>query len=443
VAERSPARPAASRPSTGDTPEGGSGGLTRKAFLRRSGVAGAALLGGSVWATASVAARARRQTAPAAPVIRNLVISCQENRSFDSYFGFAPEVQRRGFGPPPGFSQPDAAGRSHPVFHQTALTSGDPSHSWAGAHLQYGDGRMDGFFKASGDTAIGYYTANELPFYYSLFGDPDAALCANYFSSVIGSSAPNHLYMMSGTSGGVTANGPCCVGILDSAPWPVILDLLEEAGVTWKIYNLVGVDDILASETDNSAVFWSRWSSDPRTWASQADYLHDCVAGTLPAVSWVIPSARDRVDEHPPSDVSIGMRRQQQLIEAFRASPQYPRAAFLLTYDEHGGFFDHLVPPQIDAFGLGMRVPLWVISPLLRRRGVVATRRPSEHVSTLKLIERLHGLPTLASRNHAFDHATPVGPGYDAFGAPAPPRDGLSAISDLTDLFDLAPRALA
>ena len=187
-------------------------------------------------------------------------------------------------------------------------------------------------------------------------------------------------------------------------------------------------------------MFWSRWSTDPRTWASQADYLHDCVAGTLPAVSWVIPSARDRVDEHPPSDVSIGMRRQQQLIEAFRASPQYPRAAFLLTYDEHGGFFDHVPPPQVDAFGLGMRVPLWVISPLLRRRGVVATRRPSEHVSTLKLIERLHGLPTLASRNHTFDHATPIGPGYDAYGAPAPPRDGLSAISDLTDLFDLGRR---
>ncbi len=108
------------------------------------------------------------------------------------------------------------------------------------------------------------------------------------------------------------------------------------------------------------------------------------------------------------------MRRQQQVIEALRASPLYPRSAFLLTYDEHGGFFDHVAPPQVDAYGLGIRVPLWVISPMLRRRGVVATRLPAEHVSTLKLIERLHGLPTLASRNHAFDHATPTGPGHDA-----------------------------
>jgi phospholipase C len=412
-------------------------GLTRKAFLQRSGAAGAALLGGSVWATAPVAARAGRLGRRGDPPIRNLVISCQENRSFDSYFGFAPEVQRRGFGPPPGFAQPDAAGGLHRVFHQTALRSADPHHSWAAMHRQYGAGRMDGFFETAGDAALGYYTADELPFYYSLFDAPDAALCASYFCSVLGSSTPNHLYMLSGTSGGITANGPCCMGVLDSEQWPIVLDLLEDAGVTWKIYNVSGIDDILTAQTDNTATFWSRWADDPRTFASQADYLHDCVAGTLPAVSWLIASGAGELDEHPPADVSIGMRRQQQLIEALRRSPQYSRAAYLLTYDEHGGFFDHVAPPQIDAYGLGLRVPLWVISPLLRRRGVVATRRPAEHVSTLKLIERLHGLPTLASRNHAFDRGTPIGPGHDAFGAPAPPRDGLGAISDLTDLFAL------
>ena len=101
--------------------------LTRKAFLHRSGAAAVALLGGSVGGTAVAAARARR--APGAdPPIRNLVISCQENRSFDHYFGFAPEVRRCGFGPPSGFAQPDAAGRMHPVFHQTARQARDPKH---------------------------------------------------------------------------------------------------------------------------------------------------------------------------------------------------------------------------------------------------------------------------------------------------------------------------
>ena len=415
----------------------GSEGLTRKAFLRRSGAAGVALLGGSVWATAPAAARARRQGRPEETPLRHLVIACQENRSFDSYFGFAPEVQRRGFGPPRGYSQRDAAGRAHPVFHRTALQSADPHHSWAAMHLQYDRGRMDGFYTTSGAAAIGYYTADELPFYYSLFDAPDAALCPTYFCSALGSSTANHLYMMSGTSGGITSNGICCLGVLDSGRWPIILDLLDEAGVTWKIYNLAGVDDILTAETDNAAIFWSHAAEDPRTFASQQDYLQDCAAGTLPAVSWIIAGSQDQLDEHPPLDVSIGMHRQQRLITALRASPAYPRSAFLLTYDEHGGLFDHVPPPQLDAYGLGMRVPLWVISPLLRRRGVVVTRRPAEHVSTLKLIERLHGLPTLASRNHAFDHGTPIGPGYEGNGAPAPPRDGLSAISDLTELFHL------
>jgi phospholipase C len=415
----------------------GSDRLTRKTFLRRSGAAGAALLGGSVWATATVAARARRQVAPVAPPIRNLVICCLENRSFDSYFGYAPQVQRAGAGPPPGFAQPDASGRMHAVYHQTALRTADPIHSWAGVHEQYGNGRMDGFYASSGRLALCYYTAAELPFYYSLFDAPDTALSANYFASVLGSSAPNHLYLIGGTSGGITNNGVCCLGAIDSARWPIILDLLDEAGITWKIYNLSGIDDILTGQTDNSVVLWSRWGSDPRTWATQADYLEDCKGGALPAVSWVLPSFADESDEHPRTDISVGMRTQEEIIGAFRASPQYARGAFLLTYDEHGGFFDHVPPPQVDAFGLGIRVPLWVISPLLRRRGVVATRRPADHVSTLKLIERLHGLPTLASRNHAFDDATPLGPGYDARGAPAPPRDGLSAISDLTDLFDV------
>ena len=307
----------------------GSERLTRNAFLRRSGAAGAALLGGSLWATGPVAARARRRDPP----IRNLVICCQENRSFDHYFGFAPEVQRRGFGPPRGYSQPDAAGTQHPVFHQTARTARDPNHSWAGTHLQHDGGRMDGFYRSSGDVAIGYYTAQELPFYYGLFDDPEAALCPTYFASVLGSSAPNHLYMIAGTSGGITTNGPCCLGVLDAARWPLIFDLLDEAGVTWKIYNLLGVDDLLTAENDNSAIFWTPWGEDPRTFAAQADYLRDCLAGTLPAVSWVLSGERDGLDEHPPEDVAIGMARQEQIIAALRASPQWPRAAYLLTYD--------------------------------------------------------------------------------------------------------------
>jgi phospholipase C len=405
--------------------------LTRGEFLTKTGAAGVAVLGGTLWATGPAAARARRHGSRRAP-IRNLVISCQENRSFDHYFGYARQVQAKGFGPPPGYTQPDGAGGRVAPYELTALSTADPDHSWAGVHQQYDDGRMDGFYVNSGAVAIGYYTARELPFYYSLFST--AGLCANYFCSLLGPTWPNRFYLMSGTSGGITNNGYWGYGIFDSGRWPIILDLLDEAGVTWKIYNLGGIDDVPSGESDNVAVFWSRWAHDPRTTALQEDYLEDCRTGSLPQVSWLIPSYTNRLDEHPPADVSVGMRLQQDMITALRRSPLWRGSAFLLTYDEHGGFFDHVAPPQIDAYGLGIRVPLWVVSPLARR-GVITSRKPAEHVSILKLIERMYRLPTLASRNHTFDVATPTGPGYDTNGAPAPPRDRLRSISDLYDLF--------
>jgi len=406
--------------------------ITRGTFLKQSGAAGAAILGGSLWATSPAAARARARHGRKPP-IRNLVISCQENHSFDSYFGYARQVQARGFGPPPGYSQPDAGGVRHAPFEQTLLETPDPAHAWGAVHQQYDGGNMDGFYISSGQTAIGYYTARELPFYYSLF--EHAGLCANYFCSLLGPTWPNRFYLMSGTSGGITTNDFWGYGIFDSDSWPIILDLLDDAGVTWKIYNLGGIDDVPTGESDNVAVFWTRWAHDPRTTALQQDFVNDCRTGSLPQVAWLIPSFTNHLDEHPPADVSVGMRLQRDMITALRRSPQWDRSAFLLTYDEHGGFFDHVAPPQVDAYGLGIRVPLWVISPMARK-GVITSNKQAEHGSTLKLIERLYGLPTLASRNHTFDASTPIKPGYDANGAPAPPRDGLDSISDLYDLFD-------
>ena len=160
----------------------GSERLTRNAFLRRSGAAGAALLGGSLWATGPVAARARRAR-PADPQPRHLLPGEPLLRPLLRLRagGAAPRLR-----PAAGYSQPDAAGTQHPVFHQTARAARDPNHSWAGTHLQHDGGRMDGFYRSSGDVAIGYYTAQELPFYYGLFDDPEAALCPTYFASVLG-----------------------------------------------------------------------------------------------------------------------------------------------------------------------------------------------------------------------------------------------------------------
>jgi phospholipase C len=415
----------------------GEDALTRGDFLRRTGAMGVAVVGGTLWATAPAAARARRYGKAQTP-LRHVVISCQENRSFDHYYGYASQVQARGLGPPAGYTQPDAAGIGHAPFELTALRSTDPPHGWTDVHAQWNQGAMDGFYKTAqlrtgdGNNAIPYYTAKELPYYYSLFDD-QAALCGNYFCSLLGPTWPNRFYLMSGTSGGITTNGQWGYGIFDSTSWPIILDLLDDAGVTWKIY-YIGSDGVEVGDTDNVAVFWSRWAHDERTTATLDDYLEDCRSGRLPNVSWIIPSYSMQFDEHPDADVSVGMGFQRQIITTLQDSPHWGKSALLLTYDEHGGFFDHVAPPQIDAYGLGIRVPLWAISPHAKR-GVVTSGKPADHVSTLKFIERLWGLPTLASRNHGFDASTPTGPDYETGGAPAPPRDRLDSLSDLFDLF--------
>jgi phospholipase C len=131
------------------------------------------------------------------------------------------------------------------------------------------------------------------------------------------------------------------------------------------------------------------------------------------------------------------MRLQQELIAALQRSRLWERSAYLLTYDESGGFFDHVAPPQLDAYGLGPRVPTWVISPWARRSHLERTL--FEHSSILKFIERVFDLPTLASINHQFDERTPgqnnAAAGGAPFGPPARPRDGSRVIGDLTECF--------
>src|SRR5262245_52106953 len=408
--------------------------LTRKSFIERAGVAGITVIGGTLWRTAPAAARARRLAKPSTP-IKHLVIACQENRSFDHYYGYAPQVQAKGFGPPAGYFQPDSAGGKHFPFEFTSLTTPDPPHGWNAVHRQYNGGKMEGFWQSSqdsigdGDAAIGYYTARELPFYYSLLGD--SALVANYYCSLLGPTWPNRFYLAAGTSGGITTNGIWGYGVFD---YPIILDLLDEAGVTWKVYN-VSWDSVPFGNTDNVFVFWKKYAHDKRTHGSKGQFFNDVRKGELPQVSWIIPSFARGWDEHPPADVTVGMGIQEDLITALRESSLWQSSAYLVTYDEHGGYFDHVSPRQIDAFGLGVRVPLWVISPYAKT-GPIKTSLPAEHTSTLKFLERLYGLPTLASKNHLFDAGTPIGGNYETGGAPAPPRDARTDISDLFECFN-------
>jgi phospholipase C len=332
---------------------------------------------------------------------------------------------------PAGYSQPDGSGGSVQPYHFDSLSTPDVSHTWVDTHSEYDGGAMDGFYTTDGNNCMGYYTADDLPFYYSLF--PTSTLCTNYFCSVLGPTYPNRFYSAAGTSGGITTNGIWGYGVFD---YPIILDLLEDAHVSWKVYN-IGFDPVKIGLSDNVFVFWKRWAHDPRTVASKQDYFSDLRTGRLPNVSFIIPSFFRGWDEHPPADVSVGMGIVQELVDGLRNSSSWATSAYIHTYDEAGGYFEHMAPPQVDAFGLGIRVPTWVISPFAKQGHLEPT--VYDHASILKFIETVYDLPTLASVNHAFDAGTPSGGNYEAatgpVGPPAPPRDGMSSIGNLMECF--------
>ena len=311
--------------------------LTRRSFLQRAGLGAAVALGGAPWKAALAAGKPL--TLPAGTPLEHVIISCQENRSFDHYFGYAPQVQAAGFGPPAGLLATGRRRRYRLPYRFTSLATPDIGHSWKAVHDEWNSGAMDGFYTADGIEAMGYYTAAELPFYYSLFDE--FTLCGNYFCSLLGPTWPNRFYFAAGTSGGITTNGLWGYGIFD---YPIILDLLDAAGVTWKVYN-VNWDSVPFGNTDNVFTFWKRYAHDNRTHGTRGGYFSDLKHGRLPQVSWIITSFAHGWDEHPPADVSVGMDIQEDLVTALRESSAWESSAFLLTYDEHGGYFDHVPPP--------------------------------------------------------------------------------------------------
>ena len=363
--------------------------------------------------------------------IKHIVIACQENRTFDTYYGFYPRAGS--FGVPRGYSQPDGHGGAIQPYHFSTHDTSDIAHDWQTIHREWDNGKMDGFYLADGKSALGYYDRSDLPYYYALADS--FTLCGNYFCYQLGPTLPNRVALWAGTSGGITQNHKLPRGSLD---FPTIIDLLEDHGISWKFYNLglLGLGSTPELEFINAMPFFKRWYQDKRLNYKEADYYNDLKAGTLPQVSYIITSAIS--SEHPPLDVVQGEKKMASVINALIDSNVWANSVLFLTYDEGGGFFDHVAPPQFDAFGPGMRVPTFVISPWARR-GYVSGQL-YEHNSLMKYIERRFGLPTLASVNHHFDASTPAFNNDAAAGKqsgpPAPPRDGLAQLGDFYEAFD-------
>jgi phospholipase C len=347
--------------------------------------------------------------------VDHVVILMQENRSFDSYFGLLHfEGQPHTAPVPPGAGNPNPVDPSGPpvkVFPKTALCDvADLDHSWTGTYDEIDGGRMDGFTAANaipadptGGRAMGLYDSRELPFYYALYSQ--FAIGDRYFASVPGPTYPNREYLLAGTSFGHIRNELPPEGL----PGRSIFNLLDEAHVSWRIY---------FSDLPAGALFAYVRAHAIGHLFPVAQYYADAAAGQLPQVAFVDPlfggPKNVESDEHPPANVQVGERFTAGVIDSLFRSPQWGSSALFLTYDEHGGYYDHVAPPRAVApddiapiLGpgdvqagfdrYGVRVPVVVVSPFARRHFV--SHDVTDHTSILRFVERRFGLPALTRRD--------------------------------------------
>jgi phospholipase C len=348
--------------------------------------------------------------------IDHVLVLMQENRSFDHYFGRLPHTgQRHADGLPRGASNPDpTGGPAIGTFHQTRTCEADGldlAHGWNAVHRQYNGGAMDGFTETNvepedptGGRAMGYYTRTELPFYYRLART--FAIGDRYFSSVLGPTYPNRYFLLAATSFGHISN-EFPTGANDWSQ-PTIFNLLDDAGVSWKIYN----NDL------PFGFLFAYVRAHPANVVPIAQYFTDAAAGTLPQVTFIDPrflgTPNQESDEHPPANVQVGQAFVADVVRALIASPLWLRSALFLTYDEHGGYYDHVPPPlacvpddippavrpndaQAAFDRYGIRVPLVVVSPWARRHFV--SHVVHDHTSILRFIETRFDLPALTRRD--------------------------------------------
>ena len=341
--------------------------------------------------------------------IKHFIVMMQENHTFDNYFGTYPGAD----GLPADTKMPidpknPGAGYVEP-WHIGNSTITDLSHSGSTFTEQYNDGQMNGFVSAlnrrnqDGKVAMGYYDDRDIPYYWNLADN--YVLFDRFFSSARDGSFANHMYWVAGIPP-VADRGQELANYL--ADVPTIFDQLEASGVSWKFYvqnydPTITYRDLGTVGNRASQVVWvpllnfDRFLDDPNLSSHIVDlsqYFDDLRAGTLPSVAYIIPSG---ASEHPPQYPATGMRYVKNLIQELMRSQYWDSSAFMLLYDDWGGWYDHVPPPQIDEYGYGPRVPALLVSPYARKGYVDSTEL--DFTSVLKFIEHNWNVKPLATRD--------------------------------------------
>ncbi|MCI4327026.1 MAG: fibronectin type III domain-containing protein [Thermoplasmata archaeon] len=405
---------------------------------------------------------------PSSVPIKHVVILMMENHAFDNYFGtycqnLSGVCQYQVNGIPPGTCvpmNPSKPGLGCVVpftFANGSSMYRDQPHSWASSHKAYDNGSMDGFYQAegSGDLPFGHWNGSSIP------GDWDYAeeygLGDDFFSSTLSYSLPNHWFLVASDSpsiaenysvetapgGGLTSNQ--VTYLHEANATPAIDSELVNSSISWKFYDWQLQQSYDAAVglhmSDGTFAFWNPLASQAKAYVApysshfvgRNDFYSDAKKGTLPNVSYIIPSAL--ASDHPPYNVTVGMGFIMQILNAVETSPEWNSTAVFVTWDEYGGFYDHVAPPQIDALGLGFRVPLLVISPYARE-GYVGSQL-GYFDSLLKFVQWRFGLGTLDVR----DADAPLPLSYFDFSAS--PRSPLLLSNASSITYPAKPQSLA
>lgn len=391
------------------------------------------------------------------PQIRHIVVLMMENHSYDNYLGMLDRgdgLARDASGQPTG-SNPNRAGSAVAV-HRMATTvqaCGVPSQSWRATHEQWAGGRNDGFVRSASDQrqaadpaiAMGYWTEQDLPFYYALART--FPLSDRWFSSCLGPTFPNRRFLISGTANGLASDN--LSQTLDRPPNGTVFDLLERHGISWANYHPIsharpvgtralGVHGLRAGRLVGGLVkpAAAALGSELATAKSRLQFTADCyplgllryarhvrsvdrfiadaAAGALPAVSIVDPNFCQNSEESP-QDIQLGEAFASRIINAAMHGRGWPGTVLIWVYDEHGGYYDHVAPPEApepdarrprggkpwryDRYGI--RVPAVIVSPFARADYV--SHQVHDHTSILKLIETKWNLPSLTRRDAQAD----------------------------------------
>jgi phospholipase C len=416
------------------------GDLSRRDFLSLSAKAAGAVLLASC--TPDIMKRARRRPRPTAGLgpedidtqwpIKRVVYLMMENRSFDNLFGRFPGAE----GTTVGVSYE----RERKLIRCPDWLPGDLPHDQS-AHVQnVARGNMDGFAIGAFGHLYGYsqFWEEDIPNYYHWARE--YALCDNFFASQSGPSFANHLYWVSGTGSGVIDN-PENIRVLrrengtqmkswgcDAYGDDVYVLVSDEQGQLTK-HDTCFSDPTVGEQLTERDIDWASYSASPDQpgyiWQAYSAYenvygtelwdrhiepvdrvLEDIEANALPSVTWITP--RFQLSDHPPYSTGHAHNWVTDVVNGIMESDMWDSSAIFLTWDEWGGFYDHVLPPKLDHLDLGIRVPMVVISPYARRGFI--DREVGEFTAPLRFIADNWGLPYLTER---YDKVTNMEQNFD------------------------------